>query len=71
MFFPSILFSERFAFVTLAKVGNQSIPMSGVEIFILDLISLGYQTIQGTLCPPSHVVPFPSLYIPVEPACSP
>ena len=41
---------------------------SGSSITVPALISLGYLIIHGTLCPPSHAVPFPSLYIPDEPA---
>ena len=34
-------------------------------------ILFGHFTIQGTRCPPSKLVPFPSLKPPADPACSP
>ena len=48
-------------------VGKISIVEAILEITRLSLISLGHLITHGTLAPPSHIVPLPSLSGPAEP----
>ena len=68
---PSIFEVKLFTPIISAIVGNMSIVAAILEETLFASIRLGHLIIQGTLAPPSHMVPFPSRKGPAEPPHSP
>ena len=68
---PSIFEPKLFSPMISAIVGKISIVEAIFEVTVFGGIRLGHHIIQGTLAPPSHIVPFPSLKGPAEPPHSP